>query len=37
MQRPFDSVMGYPSCMAYSQDELDLIDRTEEVEIETGA
>ena len=28
--------MGYPSGMGYSQDELDLIDRTEEVEIETG-
>ena len=35
-QRPLDGVMGYPSCMAYSQDELDLIDRTEEVEIETS-
>ena len=29
--------MGYPSDMGYSQDELDLIDRTEEVEIETSA
>lgn len=28
--------MGYPSGMGYSQDELDLIDRTEEVEIETN-
>jgi hypothetical protein len=28
--------MGYPSSMGYSQDELDLIDRTEEVEIETA-
>jgi hypothetical protein len=28
--------MGYPSAMGFSQDELDLIDRTEEVEIETG-
>ena len=33
---PLHGVMGYPSCMAYSQDELDLIDRTEEVEIETS-
>jgi hypothetical protein len=29
--------MGYPSGMGFSQDELDLIDRTEEVEIETSA
>ena len=28
--------MGYPSGMAYSEAELDLIDRTEEVEIETN-
>ena len=28
--------MGYPSGMGYSQEELDLIDRTEEVEIETA-
>jgi hypothetical protein len=28
--------MGYPSGMGYTQDELDLIDRTEEVEIETS-
>lgn len=28
--------MGYPSGMGYSEDELDLIDRTEEVEIETS-
>jgi hypothetical protein len=28
--------MGYPFGMGYSQDELDLIDRTEEVEIETA-
>lgn len=28
--------MGYPSAMGYSQEELDLIDRTEEVEIETN-
>jgi hypothetical protein len=28
--------MGYPSDMGYSQEELDLIDRTEEVEIETA-
>ena len=28
--------MGYPSSMGYSQEELDLIDRTEEVEIETS-
>jgi hypothetical protein len=28
--------MGYPSSMPYSQEELDLIDRTEEVEIETA-
>ncbi len=28
--------MGYPSGMGYSQDELDLIGRTEEVEIETN-
>lgn len=27
--------MGYPSGMGYSQEELDLIDRAEEVEIET--
>jgi hypothetical protein len=27
--------MGYPSGMGYSQEELDLIDQTEEVEIET--
>ena len=27
--------MGYPSGMGYRDDELDLIDRTEEVEIET--
>lgn len=29
--------MGYPSDMGFSQDELDLIDRTEEAEIETSA
>ena len=29
--------MGYPSGMGYSQDELDLIDRTQEVEIETSS
>jgi len=29
--------MGYPFDMGYSQDELDLIDRTEEIEIETSA
>ena len=29
--------MGYPSTMGYSQDELDLIDRTQEVEIETSS
>jgi hypothetical protein len=28
--------MGYPSGMGYSQDELDQIDRTDEVEIETS-
>ncbi len=28
--------MGYASSMGFSQDELDLIDRTEEVEIETS-
>ena len=28
--------MGYPWTMGYSQEELDLIDRTEEVEIETN-
>ena len=28
--------MGYPSGMGFSKDELDLIDRTEEVEIETS-
>jgi hypothetical protein len=28
--------MGYPSGMGYSEAELDLIDRTEEVEIETN-
>lgn len=28
--------MGYPSDMGYSEAELDLIDRTEEVEIETN-
>jgi hypothetical protein len=28
--------MGYPSGMGYSQEELDLIDRTDEVEIETA-
>ena len=28
--------MGYPSRMPYAQDELDLIDRTKEVEIETS-
>ena len=28
--------MGYPSGMAYSEAELDLIDRTQEVEIETN-
>ena len=29
--------MGYPSAMGYSQEELELIDRTQEVEIETSA
>ena len=29
--------MGYPSGMGYSEAELDLIDRSEEVEIETNA
>jgi hypothetical protein len=29
--------LGYPSGMGYSQDELELIDRTEEVEIETSS
>jgi hypothetical protein len=29
--------MGYPFRMGFSQDELDLIDRTQEVEIETGS
>ena len=33
---PREGGMGYPSCMGYSQAELDLIARTEEVEIETS-